>query len=115
MNYFYERSKFSEFKSNTTYHQLLSMTDDEFGDWARLLRKEVTEQWDERGTPPVIGRDEEGIIEKFKKLKSNPADYVELKKENTMFRIRRGDNDTEVNENLEYKAMQACTHQPGQF
>ena len=75
MNYFYERSKFSEFKSNTTYHQLLSMTDDEFGDWARLLRKEVTEQWDERGTPPVIGRDESGIIEKFKKLKSNPADY----------------------------------------
>jgi hypothetical protein len=75
MNYFYERSKFSEFKSNTTYHQLLSVTDDEFGDWARLLRKEVTEQWDERGTPPVIGRDEDGIIEKFKKLKSNPADY----------------------------------------
>ena len=77
MNYFYERSKFSEFKSNTTYHQLLSMTDDEFGDWARLLRKEVTEQWDERGTPPVIGRDKDGIIKSFKKLKSNPADYWE--------------------------------------
>jgi hypothetical protein len=52
--HFYERSKFSEFKSNTTYHQLLSMTDDEFTDWARLLRKEVTEQWDTTGTPPVI-------------------------------------------------------------
>ena len=25
----------------------------------RTLRKEVTEQWDERGTPPVIGKDEE--------------------------------------------------------
>ena len=75
--YFYERSKFSEFKSNTTYHQLLSMTDDEFVNWAKLLRKEVTEQWDTRGTPPVIGRDREGIIESFKKLKSNPADYWE--------------------------------------
>ena len=75
--HFYERSKFSEFKSNTTYHQLLEMTDDEFVVWARLLRKEVTEQWDERGTPPVIGRDEDGIIEKFKKLKSNPANYWE--------------------------------------
>ena len=73
--HFYERSKFSEFKSNTTYHQLLEMTDDEFVVWARLLRKEVTEQWDERGTPPVIGRDKDGIIEKFKKLKSNPANY----------------------------------------
>jgi len=75
--YFYERSKFSEFKSNTTYHQLLSMTDGEFVDWAKLLRKEVTEQWDERGTPPVIGRDESGIIDSFKKLKSNPANYWE--------------------------------------
>ena len=35
MSYFYERSKFSEFKSNTTYHQLLTMTDDEFVDWAQ--------------------------------------------------------------------------------
>ena len=75
--YFYERSKFSEFKSNTTYHQLLSMTDGEFVEWAKLLRKEVTEQWDDRGTPPVIGRDEQGIIDSFKKLKSNPAEYWE--------------------------------------
>ena len=75
--YFYEKSRFSEFQSNTTYHQLLQMTDDEFVKWARLLRKEVTEQWDERGTPPVIGKNEQGIIKNFKKLKSNPADYWE--------------------------------------
>lgn len=73
--HFYERSKFSEFKSNTTYHQLLEMTDGEFVEWARLLRKEVTEQWDERGTPPVIGKNEKGIVKSFKKLKSNPAEY----------------------------------------
>ena len=64
---FYQRSKFSEFKSNTSYHELLSKSDEEFVAWARLLRKEVTDQWDERGTPPVIGRDEDGIVEKFKK------------------------------------------------
>jgi hypothetical protein len=51
------------------------MTDDEFVVWARLLRKEVTEQWDKRGTPPVIGRDKDGIVEKFKKLKPNPSNY----------------------------------------
>ena len=73
--HFYEKSRFSEFKSNTTYHQLLKMTDDEFVQWARLLRKEVTEQWDDRGTPPVIGKNEKGIIKSFKKLKSNPAKY----------------------------------------
>jgi hypothetical protein len=77
MNYFYERSKFSEFKSNTTYHRLLEMTDDEFVSWAKLLRKEVTEQWDITGTPPVIGKDKIGIIDSFKKLKSNPVDYLE--------------------------------------
>jgi len=77
MKYFYERSKFSEFKSNTTYHRLLEMTDDEFVSWARLLRKEVTDQWDERGTPPVIGKNEKGIVSNFKKLKSNPAEYWE--------------------------------------
>ncbi len=77
MKYFYERSKFSEFKSNTTYHQLLQMTDDEFVSWAKLLRKEVTDQWDVTGTPPVIGKDEQGIIDSFKKLKSNPAEYWE--------------------------------------
>ena len=39
----------------------------------RLLPKEVTEQWDERGTPPVIGKNEKGIVKSFKKLKSNPT------------------------------------------
>ena len=75
--FFYERSKFYEFQSNTTYHQLLEMSDGEFVEWAKLLRKEVTEQWDVSGTPPVIGRDGEGIVDSFKKLKSNPADYWE--------------------------------------
>jgi hypothetical protein len=53
------------------------MTDGEFVDWARTLRKEVTAQWDERGTPPVIGKNEQGIITSMKKLKSNSADYWE--------------------------------------
>ena len=74
--WFYERSRFSEFKSNTTYHKLLQMSADEFTEWARLLRKEVTEQWDVYGTPPVIGKNEDGLITKFKKLKGNPCDYL---------------------------------------
>jgi hypothetical protein len=75
--YYYERSKFSEFQSNTTYHQLLQMTDDEFVSWAKLLRKEVTKQWDEDGVPPVIGKDKDGIIESFKKLKGNDCDFLQ--------------------------------------
>ena len=75
--YYYERSKFSEFQSNRTYHQLLQMTDDEFISWAKLLRKEVTKQWDEAGVPPVIGKDKDGIIESFKKLKGNDCDFLQ--------------------------------------
>jgi hypothetical protein len=74
--WFYERSRFDTFKSNTTYHKLLQMTADEFTEWARLLRQEVTTQWDEYGTPPVIGKDEQGLITNFKKLKGNPCDYL---------------------------------------
>ena len=66
--WFYERSKFDTFKSNTTYHKLLQMSADEFTEWARLLRQEVTTQWDEYGTPPVIGKDEDGLITNFKKI-----------------------------------------------
>lgn len=75
--YFYERSKFSEFKSNANYHQVLTMSDEEFTNWAKLLRKEVIENWDETGTPPVIGRDEIDIIDSFKKLKGNGCDFLE--------------------------------------
>lgn len=74
--YFYERSRFKEFKSNIAWHKLLEMNEDEFRDWARLLRKEVTQQWDEHGTPPVIGKNEKGIIKSFDKLKSNPCDFL---------------------------------------
>ena len=53
------------------------MTDDEFVVWAELLRKEVTDQWDIYGTPPVIGRNKEGIIRKFKKLRGNECNFLE--------------------------------------
>ena len=75
--WFYERSRFGAFKSNTTYHKLISMSETEFVEWAQLLRKEVTEQWDEFGTPPMIGKDEKKIIESFSKLKDNPCNFLE--------------------------------------
>ena len=53
------------------------MSETEFVEWAQLLRKEVTEQWDEFGTPPMIGKDETKIIESFSKLKDNPCNFLE--------------------------------------
>ena len=73
--HFYEKSKFKEFKSNITYHELISMSDDEFVNWAKLLRREVTEQWDKNKTPPVIGKGETDIIKSFRKLSGNNCDF----------------------------------------
>ena len=39
--HYYERSKFSEFQSNTTYHRLLEMTDDEFAQYQADQATEV--------------------------------------------------------------------------
>ena len=75
--YFYEKSKFKEFVSNITYHQLLQMSDGEFTEWARTLRNEVATQWDTTSTPPVIGKDEEDIVSSFKKLSANKCDFIE--------------------------------------
>ena len=76
MKYFYEKSKFHLFKSNKTYHEVLHLSNDDFVEWVKLLRSEVIDQWDMNGTPPVIGRDEIDIIEDFRKLKSNPCDFL---------------------------------------
>ena len=73
--YFYEQSKFSEFKSKKTYHELLNMTDGEFEDWARLIRKEIVDAWDIDGQPPVKGKTEEQIISHFGKLKKDECKF----------------------------------------
>ena len=73
--YFYEKSKFSEFKSNKTYHELLSMNQEEFTDWAKLMRKEIIHQWDIDGQPPVMGKNEEQIKTGLSKLREFPCEF----------------------------------------
>ena len=61
---YYEKSNFKEFVSNITYDDLLKMNESDFTEWAKNLRKEVTHQWDTTDTPPVIGKNEDGIVVK---------------------------------------------------
>ena len=74
--HYYQRNKFVDFKSNILFHELLDTSESEFEDWAKTLRKEVTEQWDEFGNPPVIGKNHDKIISSFGKLKSNGCDFL---------------------------------------
>lgn len=68
--HFYESSGIVDFDSNITYHELLSMTEDQVDVWLDALRAEVLRQWDNEGIPPVIGRNEDELIDDFKKLRS---------------------------------------------
>ena len=75
-NFFYEKSNFKEFVSNISYDDLLKMSESNFIEWAKNLRKEVASQWDNTDTPPVIGKNEDGIINSFKKLSGNNCDFL---------------------------------------
>jgi len=77
MNYYYQRNKFVDFKSNILFHELLDTSDSEFESWAKTLREEVTNQWDEFGNPPVIGKNYDKIISSLGKLKSNECNFLE--------------------------------------
>jgi hypothetical protein len=50
---------------NPTFQQLLSMSADEFEAWVFRVRSTVRRVWDEDGTPPDNGVDEDGIVDEF--------------------------------------------------
>ena len=78
MNYYYEKSSILDSKINITYHELFIKTDDELDDWIEEVRRYIIEDWDERGTPPMVGQSIEQIISSFKKLREyNIRGFVE--------------------------------------
>ena len=54
--YYYERSSILESKINITYHELFIKTDEELDAWIEEVRQYIIEDWDERGTPPMVGQ-----------------------------------------------------------
>lgn len=63
--YFYEKSNILNFKSNITFHELLSYDDKKLNEWIELLCSEVLEQWDQEGIPPTIGKNLSQIKEQM--------------------------------------------------
>lgn len=65
----YERNDYLlNSKVNETFENILLMSKDEFRDWCIKLRKEVVYAWDELGTPPVIGKTKENILDIINKM-----------------------------------------------
>ena len=67
--YYYERSSILESKINITYHELFIKTDEELDEWIEEARQYIIEDWDERGTPPMIGQSIDDIKKGFRKLR----------------------------------------------
>ena len=67
--YYYEKSGILESSVNITYHELFTKTDEELDEWIGEVRQYIIEDWDVRGTPPMVGQSIEQIISSFKKLR----------------------------------------------
>jgi hypothetical protein len=74
MKHFYEKNTYLlESDVNKNFEEVLWMSDDEFRQWLRDMRKEVAYAWDELGLPPRVGFNEEQIIDQFNKMSSFPV------------------------------------------
>ena len=69
MKHYYDKSGIIDSKINITYHELFLKTDEELDEWIEEARQFIIEDWDERGTPPMVGQNIEDIIKSFKKLR----------------------------------------------
>ena len=67
--YYYERSSILESKINITYHELFIKTDEELDEWIEEVRQYIIEDWDQRGTPPMVGQNIEDIMKCFRILR----------------------------------------------
>jgi hypothetical protein len=67
--FFYEKSGIESWPTNITYGELVSYDKDKLYNWLEELRGLVLKAWDENGTPPVVGKDENGIKSSFSKLR----------------------------------------------
>lgn len=84
MKSFYEKNSYLlEHEVNKTFEEVLWMTDDEFRQWLRDMRKEVKYSWDELGLPPRVGWSEDDIIDQLNKMSSYPVHEFECIDEET--------------------------------
>jgi len=67
--HYYEKSGIMDSKVNITYDELFRKTDEELDEWIEEARQYIIEDWDERGTPPMVGQTIETIISSFRKLR----------------------------------------------
>jgi hypothetical protein len=82
MKWFFEKNDdLIDSIANKTFEELLWMSNDEFRQWVIDMRKTVVDLWDQKGLPPRVGYNEEGIIDNFQKMISFPVNELEVDKD----------------------------------
>jgi hypothetical protein len=83
-NYFYTKNHYLlDHEVNVTFDEVLAFSEDEFIDWCKRLREAVVYTWDVLGCPPVVGYEEETIIDHFQQLEHYPVHEFLVKDEHT--------------------------------
>ena len=76
--FFYERNDrfLNNFETNVFFEEVLAMSDSEFRVWLRKTIDLLLECWDKYDTPPVVGVNEDDIIEQFDKMSGFNSDLL---------------------------------------
>jgi hypothetical protein len=78
MKWFHERNDrfLNDPKVNCTFEEILAMSDSEFEAWCHLICDTLVANWDDNATPPVVGLNEEDIIDQFAKMNGFDSDKL---------------------------------------
>jgi hypothetical protein len=72
--YYYERADYVlNHEMNKTFAEILWMSQEEFVEWLREMRKVIVYAWDELGVPPRVGWNRNDIIDQFNKMSEYPV------------------------------------------
>lgn len=72
--YYYERADYVlNHEINKPFEEILWMSEKEFIEWLREMRKVIVYAWDELGVPPRVGWNRDDIVDQFNKMSEYPV------------------------------------------
>ena len=71
-----KRNDLHNLKTNITFGEIQEKSYQELSEFIDDLRIEIKERWKKSNNPPTIGKDKEGIVKSFNRLKTYPTDKI---------------------------------------
>lgn len=74
MKWFYEKNiELLEHEINKRFEEVLEMSGTQFTNWVSDFRSVISDIWDNKGIPPVVGYSESDILDQFNQLENFPV------------------------------------------